>query len=103
MTNDELFNLLKTSGLPVAYHHFKKAPSLPYVIFLRISDSNINADDKVYFKFKNYQVELYTDKKNEILEEKIETILDEHEICYETSEEWIESEKMYQVVYGIQI
>lgn len=103
MNNDELLNLLKISGLPVSYHHFKETPSLPYIVFLRVNDSNINADDIVYFKLKNYQVELYTDIKNEILEEKIETIFDEHEICYETSEEWIESEEMYQIVYEIQI
>ena len=36
-------------------------------------------------------------------EEKIEDILDSYEIPYEKSEYWIESEKMYEVLYQTEI
>lgn len=36
-------------------------------------------------------------------EEKIEDIMDSYEIPYEKSEYWIESEKMYEVLYQTEI
>ena len=48
-------------------------------------------------------MELYTDKKDPELEEKLEDILTAHEIPWEKSEVWIESEKMYEVLYQTEI
>lgn len=103
MTDDELKSLLKSIGIPVAYSHFTKPPKLPYLVYLRVNDYNMHADNKVYFKLNNYQIELYTEKKDLALEEKVEAMFDLKEIPYSTSEEWIQDENMFQVVYSIQI
>ena len=63
MTQIELCNQLKTTGYPVAYHHFTTSPEPPYIVYIRTNDDNISSDYKVHGKFKNYQVELYTVKK----------------------------------------
>lgn len=105
MTEAELHNLLKSTGLPVAYHHFdeKNPPSLPYIVYLFVSSANFGADNKVYAKRNNYQVELYADKKDPASEKLLEDLFDSNDIYYDKSETYIESEKMYQVIYEIQI
>lgn len=103
MTQNELYNLLKSTGLPVAYHHFDEPPNLPYIIYLFTYSSNFAADGKIYKRFDNYQVELYSEKKDLESEQLIENLFDENDIYYDKSETYIESEKMYQVIYEIQI
>ena len=61
------------------------------------------ADNGVYFKISQLNMELYTDKKDPELEEKLEDILIAHEIPWEKSEVWIDSEKMYEVLYQTEI
>lgn len=103
MTQIELCNQLKAAGYPVAYHHFTTSPEPPYIVYIRTNDDNISSDYKVHGKFKNYQVELYTVKKDLEAERKIEAILNTIDPKYQTFEEYIESEQMYQVVYQIKI
>ena len=44
-------------------------------------------------------VELYTDKKDPVTEARLEGVLDRHDIFYDKSEVWIESERLYEVLY----
>jgi len=96
-----LFALLKTTGLPVAYHHFVSPPSPPYIVYLFSYSSNFGADNRVYSQHPNYQVELYTTEKDPVSEKLIEDLFDEHDIYWEKSETYIESEGLYQVLYEI--
>lgn len=96
-----LANLLKTTGLPVAYHHFIKPPAPPYVVYLSSHSSNFGADDKVYSKSPNYQVELYTTKKDLASEKLLEDLFDDNDIYWEKTETYIKSEGLYQVLYEI--
>ena len=95
--------MLVSSGFPVAHHSFTKKQSLPYVIYLTPSQDNFGADNKVYHKVQNIYVELYSEKKDTTSEGVLEDIFDENDLFYEKSETHIESEKMYMVVYEIQI
>ncbi len=106
MTQAELFTQLKTTGYPVAYHHFKvdeknPLPVPPYIVYLRSFDNNISSDKKVHGKYKNYQIELYTGKKDLTAEQTLEAVLENIDADYETSETFIESEDLYQVIYQI--
>ena len=103
MTQVELLDLLKTTGYPIAYHHFVSAATPPYIVYLRSFDTNISSDTKVHGKFKNYQVELYTKKKDLVAEQSIEAVLNNIDTDYDTLETYIESEEMYQVVYQLKI
>ncbi len=101
MDEAALFTLLKSTGLPVAYHHFTSPPTPPYIVYLFSYSSNFGADNSVYSKQSNYQVELYTTKKDPVSEKLIEDLFDEHDIYWEKSETYIESEGLYQVLYEI--
>ena len=101
MDEATLFALLKTTGLPVAYHHFASPPTPPYIVYLFSYSSNFGADNRVYSKQSNYQVELYTTKKDPVSEKLIEDLFDEHDIYWEKTETYIEGEGLFQVLYEI--
>ena len=105
MTYENVIEMLEEAGLPLAYDHFAEgeSPEPPFLIFLFPGTDNVFADDTVYQKIDELNIELYTDKKAPETENTIEDILISHELPYEKSEVWIESEKMYEVLYQTQM
>ena len=71
----------------------------PFICYLLPGSNNFSADGKVYHKINEVHIELYTDLKDLAVEQQVEDVLDEHEIFYNKSEVWIESEKLYEVLY----
>ncbi len=101
---NELYELLQEMNIPIAYHHFIKATTLPYIVYYRSETNNFYADNKVYQKIDTYKIELYSIQKDISLESQLESLLNDSELPYEVvSEGYIESEKVYQVVYEINI
>lgn len=105
MTYEDIVTMLEEAGLPLAYDHFAEgeSPDPPFLIFLTPDTDNLFADDTVYHKVLTLAVELYTDRKDPATEEKIERILDRHELPWQKTEVWIETEKMYETRYETQI
>ncbi len=97
----QLLEILNELNIPYAYDHFAEgeSPIPPFICYLLPSSNNFAADGKVYFRKSKVHVEVYTDKKDLSVEEKMDTVLDQHGIFYEKSETWIESEKLYEVLY----
>lgn len=102
---DKLLEIIKTMGIPFAYDHFAEgeAPEPPFICYLLPDSDNFAADGKVYFKANEVQIELYTDTKDLSVEQKVEAVLDEYGIFYDRSEVWIESEKLYEVLYSFEM
>ena len=71
----------------------------PFICYLLPGSNNFSADGKVYHKINEVHIELYTDLKDLAVEQQVEDVLDEYEIFYNKSEVWIESEKLYEVLY----
>ena len=105
MTHEKLLAMLQETDLPIAYDHFAEgeSPDPPFLCFLCPGSDNFAADGKVWYKFNRVNVELYTDRKDPELEERIETVLDGHDIFYDKSEVWIESERLYEALYTFEI
>jgi hypothetical protein len=106
MSDKYLYNLLGKTDLPVVYGQWKKvesggegAPPLPYIIFLCKGESNRAADDKIYIKYRDYAVELYSALPDRDSEQRIEQIFEEEEIFYEKVETYLDKEKMYCILY----
>ena len=93
--------MLEEMGLPFAYHHFAEgdSPEPPFVCYLLPGSKNFGADGRVYYKINEVHIELYTDWKDLAVEQGVEAVLDEHGVFYNKSEVWIESEKLYEVLY----
>ena len=101
---DDLMQLMEEIGLPFAYDHFAEgeSPDPPFITFLLPGSDNFAAEGKVYLKINEVHIELYTDEKNPETEALVEAVLDAHEIFYDKSEVWIESEKLYEVLYSFE-
>lgn len=104
----ELKQILEGIGYPVAYSHFapvegKPIPAPPYICYLVAYSSNMFADDQVYHEIDNVDIELYTTRKDLVAEGKLQAVLQEHELPYETTETYLESEKLYQKIYEVRL
>ena len=97
----KVVNMLKEINLPYAYDHFGEgnAPNPPFICYLYTGSDNFSADGRVYLKKNQVNIELYTDKKAVTLEQTVEDVLDSYGIFYNKSEVYIESEKLYEVLY----
>ena len=105
MTIEELAAMLQSTGIPFAYDHFAEgeSPSPPFICYLLPGSDNFAADGQVYYRINQVRIELYTDSKDLAVEEKIEKALDDAGIFYNKSEVWIESEKLYEVLYSFEV
>ena len=104
MTHNELMEMLEETTLPIAYDHFAEgeSPDPPFICFLYPDSDNFAADGRVYLKISEVHVELYTGEKNPEIEATLEAVLDQHGIFYNKTEVWIESEKLYEVLYSFE-
>lgn len=105
MTYDEVVEMAEETGLPLAYDHFEEgeSPEPPFLVFLFPSSNNFAADGRVYVKINALHFELYTDKKEPEIEAKVEAVLDKHGIFYDKSEVWIADERLYEVLYSMEV
>ena len=102
---DELISILKETGIPFAYDHYAEgeSPQPPFICYLLPASDNFSADGGVYYKVSGVNVELYTDIKDLSVEGEVEAVLDRHGIFYDKTEVWIESEKLYEVLYTFEM
>lgn len=103
MKLEDIKQILEETGYNVAYQFFKTNPPLPFIVYVCPYENNFAADGKVYYTTKHIQIELYTEIKDLNTEQKVEDVLNKHEIYYEKVENYIENEAMYQIVYEIEI
>lgn len=105
MTYDEINEMMQEIGLPYAYHHFSEgeSPNPPFTIFLSPGENTFGADNLMYFSFKQLNIELYTDRKSPEAKERVEEVILQHDLYYTKSETWIEPEKLYEVLYTLEV
>lgn len=105
MTAENVTKMLEKMKLPFAYHHFAEgeSPDPPFLVYLYPGADNFAADGVTYFKANKLHIELYTDYKDIDLEEKVEAVLIGHGLFYDKSEVWISSEKLYEVLYQMEV
>lgn len=101
---DELLAMMAEFGIPYAYDHFAEgeSPEPPFLCYLLPGSRNFAADGQVYYKINEVRLEIYTDRKDLGLEARVEGVLDAHGIFYNKSEVWIESERLYEVLYSFE-
>ena len=102
---EKILSILNALGIPYAYDHFAEgeSPDPPFLCYLVPGSDNFRADGKAYYKIDQVHMELYTDLKAPALENKVEEALDAASIFYNKSETWIESEKLYEVLYTFEM
>ena len=96
---------LEQLEIPIQYRAFEsgQAPQLPYLIFYENDSDNIFADNSNWFDVLNVVCELYADEKDIELETKLQKLLYDLEIQYNSTETYIDSENMYMKAYDVVI
>ena len=94
--------MLRTINISVAYDHFILSDAEriepPFILYKNADSPRFKADDQVYFKTKQYQVDLVTDYKDIDLEDILEEVFEENHIPWDKMEVYIDSEKIFQVI-----
>lgn len=105
MTMEVLVEMITEMGIPFAYDHFAEgeSPDTPFICYLIPGSDNFSADGRVYKRISSVNIELYTDKKDVSVEDKVRAVLDEYGIFYDQTEVWIESEKLYEVLFSFEV
>ena len=102
---EEVIRIMEEIGLSYAYDHFAEgeSPDPPFICYLLPGSDNFAADGQVYYKINEVHIELYSDSKDPALENRVEDVFDKNEIFYNKSEVWIESEKLYEILYTFEM
>ncbi len=105
MTYKEIATMISSIGLPYAYYQFpdgtEQAP--PFVVFFFTDTDDVFADDSNYQRIATLNIELYTDQKDFERESALEEILLNNNLTYYKEENYIDSEKMWQIAYEMEV
>lgn len=101
MTFSEVSTMLSAVGIPTAYYQFpdNTGQQPPFICFYYSRNNDVLADNVNYQKIEHLVVELYTDNKDFDLEASVESALNIHGLVYTRDETYIDSERMFEVVY----
>ena len=104
MKHKDIYDLLKTLNIPVAYDHFdsNKGVRRPFIAYRELAPETFKADGVTYYRPYEFEIELVTEKKDVSLQGQIETLLTKNKIPYDVSSDvWDEEEKIYHCFYEI--
>lgn len=105
MTYKEISQIIASAGLPYAYYQFPEdtpqAP--PFICFFFSATDDLFADDINYQGIVQLNIELYTSNKDFELEATLEEILKNNNMTYYKEENYIDSEKFYQIAYEMEV
>lgn len=105
MSYSQVYDMIQTAHIPAAYYQFTKQTAVepPFICFYFESDDDMIADNTNYQKIGNLVIELYTAAKDRIAEFTVEQMLKYNDLVYTRSEEAIDSEQLYMVVFRTSI
>lgn len=101
MTFKDIGDRLVTTGLPVAYRHFKEDTPLPAIVYFVSEVNTFAADDKMYVSSDHIVIELYTTVRSPEIEASVETALDD--IYWTKYITYLDSEKCYEIIYELEV
>lgn len=100
--------LVNSAPINVFYDHFTATPNIPtiappFILYRQTDTSPYTADGIVFDTNTDYIVDLCVDRIEdvELLETQIETLFDTNEIVWSKSEDYLDTEHMYQIRYFI--
>lgn len=105
MTYTELATMIGSFELPYAYYQFPEGTGQepPFVVFFYSNIDDLYADETNYQRIVTLNIELYTREKDFDNEAKIEGVLASYNLTYYKEENYIDSEKMYQIAYEMEV
>lgn len=105
MTYKEIAEMISLVGVPYAYYQFPEdtPQTPPFICFFYSNSDDVFGDDTNYQKILQLNIELYTNVKNFTLESAIEDVLKQNGLTYYKEENYLDSEKLYQIAYEMEV
>lgn len=105
MTYKEVATMVDSIGLPNAYYQFpnKTEQEPPFVCFFFTNSDDFYADGTNFQAIRPLVIELYTDDKDFTLEGTVEAVLLSNKLAYTKAETYIDTERMWQISYSVEI
>ena len=105
MTYKEIAAMVESIGLPYAYYQFPEGTGQepPFVVFFYSNIDDLYAAESNYQRIVTLNIELYTREKDFEKEAAVEGILQNSGLSYYKEENYIDSEKMYQIAYEMEV
>ena len=105
MIRKEFGKTLGEFGLPHAFWEFDldddQVLPLPSLVYYDIAPDRYYADNEPYYLSNKFVVELYTDKKDDSLREKLEAFFIAHEWSFIHEPDYISGEELFREYYEI--
>ena len=88
----QIYDLLKQTGLEVVYRTWDEGSdkAMPYVCYRLVDTDNFSADNCAYCPVENWVAELYSERKDDISEGKIEDVLNGAKLAFNKYESQID-------------
>ena len=105
MTTQEVKTMLASTNIPTAYYQFDNdsGQEPPFICFFYSGSQDLMADNSNYQKIEHLIVELYTAQKDFETEAALEAVLAESGMSWSRNETYIDSERLYEVVYEMDV
>lgn len=105
MTLEQVKDMVESIGLPYAYFQFTddSAQAPPFICFFYVNSDDLYADDSNYQDIRRLNIELYTAFKDFETEKLVEDTLKENGFSYYREENFIETEKIWQIAYEMEV
>lgn len=105
MTTAEVASMIASIGPENAYYQFDEGSGIqpPFIVFYYPNDNDFVADGCNYVKKCALVIELYTDNKDFTMESAVESVLAANGLVYSREEQYIEDQRMYEVLYQTEV
>lgn len=105
MTHEEVYEVLSSIGIPIAYLQWPigNVPPLPYMVYYYPNSSDEYADNLNYQNNKQLNIELYSKTKDFDLENEVRKLLNDNGLTFTTSESYLDSEEMFEILFETEV
>lgn len=105
MTYEEVAAMIAEIGFVNAYYQFPEGTDTepPFICFYYPNSDDFYADNINYKHVTELNIELYTNEKDFTAEAAVESVLTAHCLSWAKSESYIDSEKLYENLYTLEV
>ena len=103
MNQVQTIALLDTLSIPSFYDHAPNETLLPYIAIHSEEPDNFAADNKVFCEKWNFRIDLYTVEKDLTLEAKIKKLLNDNDIAWVKTEQYIDDQMCWEVEFEFEV
>ena len=105
MTREEVATMIDNMGYPYAYYQFPEGTGQvpPFICFFFTTSNDLYADETNYVRIDGLSIEFYSSEKDFDAETAIEAAINENGLTFYKEENYIDSEKMWQIAYDIDV